>query len=176
MRPTEVHTGELHGTGTALGDPIEVGANRGVMFGNRNEDAPMIHVTAKAHVGHEEANAGVCGLLKVVLMLNAGVSTPNPHLRALNAHLDVNNYPILFANELIMCREASQCMGVSSFGFGGTNSRGDLWTETDKGHRKNGTRCLLTKDEAVTWVNRLLENTGTSEEMVGFIDGHKFGH
>jgi polyketide synthase-associated protein len=176
LKPTEVHTGELHGTGTALGDPIEVGANRGVMFGNRDPDAPMIHCTAKAHVGHEEANAGVCGLLKIVLMLNAGITTPNPHLRALNPHLDVHNYPILFANEPTCCRGAAQCYGVSSFGFGGTNSRADLWTETDKGHRKNGDRCFLSKEEAMTWVNRMLENVGTSQEKLGFIEAHKEGH
>merc|ERR1712107_218691 len=82
LKPMEVCIGECHGTGTALGDPIEVGAVRGVMIGKR--DKPLQHTTAKAHVGHEEANAGVCGFLKCVLMLHHNSCFPNPHLRVLN--------------------------------------------------------------------------------------------
>jgi len=173
LKPCEVMLGECHGTGTALGDPIEVGANKSVMLGNR--ELPMMHATAKSHVGHEEANAGTCGLLKVMLMLNAGVSTPNPNLRALNPHLDTNAYPILFVNELTCTLQGSQCFGVSSFGFGGTNSRGDCWAETEKGQYKHGSRTQLSKDESYYWIDKIMRQVGTAKELEGFEFG-KAGH
>mmetsp|Transcript_12481 Transcript_12481/g.35540 ORF Transcript_12481/g.35540 Transcript_12481/m.35540 type:complete len:830 (-) Transcript_12481:158-2647(-) len=169
----EVMLGECHGTGTALGDPIEVGANRGVMFGNR--DLPMLHCTAKAHVGHEEANAGVCGFLKIMLMLQHGVASPNPHLRALNPHLDVNAYPVLFVNEMACTLMQNQVFGVSSFGFGGTNSRADCWAETEKGAYKHGSRTTLDKNESYYWIDKIMRNVGTEKEFEGFMHG-KAGH
>jgi len=173
LRPGEIVLGECHGTGTALGDPIEVGANRGVMFGNRDE--PMMHCTAKAHVGHEEANAGTCALLKIMLMLNHGLSTPNPNLRALNPHLDVNEYPILFINELTCTLKQSQIYGVSSFGFGGTNSRGDCWAEVEKGQYKHGSRTVLDRNESYYWIDKVMRQVGTEKEFDGFMHG-KAGH
>jgi len=160
--------------GTALGDPIEVGACRGVMIGKR--ELPIIHTTAKAHTGHEEANAGICGVLKVMLMLNWGFATPNPHIRALNPHLDTNGYPVLFNNELQPTRFISINFGVSSFGFGGTNSRADLWADCERGNWKDGTVTKLNKEEAPKWINQFIENVGTVKESEGFLSDHKSGH
>ncbi|CAE7448881.1 ppsA [Symbiodinium sp. KB8] len=97
LSPGEVQIGECHGTGTALGDPIEIGAMKSVQMGKRS-DNPLLHASAKSNVGHEEANAGTCGFIKVVMLLNGGVSTPNPHLTTLNPHLDVSAYPVMFTN------------------------------------------------------------------------------
>lgn len=193
LQAAECHVGECHGTGTALGDPIEVGAVRTVMKNNRDTAAPYIHVTAKAHTGHEEANAGICGMLKIMIMLNASISTPNPHIRKLNQHLDLVEYPVVFGNEMIqICKSlpdgagqeelitagGGQVMGVSSFGFGGTNSRAELWAEPEHGRWKNGRSCQLTKDEAGDWINTFLGNLGAGDELPGFLgpEGHKSGH
>nr|AFW98413.1 type I polyketide synthase [Alexandrium ostenfeldii] len=169
----EVMLTECHGTGTALGDPIEVGANRGVMFGNR--DLPLMHCTSKSHVGHEEANAGTCGLLKVMLMLNQGCATPNPHLRALNPHLDVHDYPVIFINEICCTQMQNQVYGVSSFGFGGSNSRADCWAEVEKGTQKHGSRTVLDRNESYYWIDKVMRNVGTEQEFDGFMHG-KAGH
>lgn len=174
LAPGDVVISECHGTGTSLGDPIEVGAVRTVMIHNR--DTPLTHCTAKAHVGHEEANAGVCGFIKVLLMLNAAVVTPNPHLHSLNAHLDTKGYPILFNNELRSTMFPDQIAGVSSFGFGGTNSRAEVWSDPEKGVNKGGSRTLLSTDEAQEWIKKVLKNTGTSQELAGFLQDHKPGH
>eukprot|EP00933_Yihiella_yeosuensis_P048748 TRINITY_DN4510_c0_g1_i11.p1 TRINITY_DN4510_c0_g1~~TRINITY_DN4510_c0_g1_i11.p1 ORF type:complete len:757 (-),score=116.87 TRINITY_DN4510_c0_g1_i11:1560-3830(-) len=174
LQPAEICLSECHGTGTALGDPIEIGAVRSVMLGKR--ETPILHCSAKAHVGHEEANAGVCGLIKVVLMLNGAVSLPNPHLRILNPHLDINGYPVVFTNELTSTSYHDQCMGVSSFGFGGSNARADLWSDVDKGHLKDGQRIHLSKEEAVTWMDRIVNNGGPSaEKSIDFLKPKK-GH
>lgn len=71
------------------------------------------------------------------MLLNGGVSTPNPHLTALNPHLDVQAYPVMFTNELTCTARRDMCAGVSSFGFGGTNSRADLWADVEKGPFKD---------------------------------------
>lgn len=161
LKPNDILLTECHGTGTALGDPIEVGANRGVMFGKR--DRPFFHCTAKAHVGHEEANAGTCGLLKIVLMLQNGMITPNPHLRSLNAHLDTHAYPIYFVNELSTMNRGDEIYGVSSFGFGGTNSRADCWSETSRGVYKNGQALTVPLAEAAEIINRTLMTVGSPD-------------
>jgi polyketide synthase-associated protein len=193
LSPSECYVGECHGTGTALGDPIECGAVRTVMKNMRQGVSPYIHVTAKAHTGHEEANAGTCGLLKIMLMLNSSITTPNPHIRKLNQHLDTVDYPVMFGNEMIQickfieegCGEEGiktaggyQVMGVSSFGFGGTNSRAELWAEAERGRWKNGRKTLLTKEEAGEFIQTFLMNVGAGEELPGFLGhgGHKTGH
>jgi len=167
LLPKEVVIAECHGTGTALGDPIEVGAIRGAMINKR--DTPIMHASAKSHVGHEEANAGVCGFIKCVLMCNNGVCTPNPHLRALNAHLDVNGYPTLFVSELSCTGYHAMNVGVSSFGFGGTNSRADIWAGVTKGPYKNGFRTYLSPEETASWIGKIIQNQGSDNELEGFV-------
>jgi len=178
LSPGEVQIGECHGTGTALGDPIEIGAMKSVQMGKRN-DNPLLHASAKSNVGHEEANAGTCGFIKVVMLLNGGVSTPNPHLTTLNPHLDVSAYPVMFTNELTCSSHRAMCCGVSSFGFGGTNSRADMWADVEKGPYKDGTKKDLTPAEGGKWIKKLLDSEGTGtqhEVMEQFIVQHKKGH
>mmetsp|Transcript_95587 Transcript_95587/g.275421 ORF Transcript_95587/g.275421 Transcript_95587/m.275421 type:complete len:1245 (-) Transcript_95587:98-3832(-) len=133
--PGDVRVAELHGTGTALGDPIEVGALRGVM---RNRELPIIKTSAKCNLEHGEANAGMAGLIKCFLLLLHGTCPPNIHLKDLNPHIDTNAYPVLFADELVDLGTSSGYAGVSSFGFGGTNARGDLWAKAAVGVRRTG--------------------------------------
>lgn len=178
LQPGEVQVGECHGTGTALGDPIEIGAMKSVQFNKRGE-SPLLHASAKSNVGHEEANAGTCGFIKVVMLLNGGVSTPNPHLTALNPHLDVVAYPVMFTNELTCSAQRAMCAGVSSFGFGGTNSRADLWADVEKGPFKDGTHTELSPNEGAKWIKRLLdsESSGTQYQVVQQLGvQHKKGH
>jgi polyketide synthase-associated protein len=124
---------ECHGTGTALGDPIEVGALRGVMKAGRS--VPFMKTSAKTNIGHLEAGAGVAGLIKCIMMLNYCSGIPNIHLLTLNPHLDVAGYPVYFETEFIDFGKNSGLTGVSSFGFGGTNARADVWGHATKGAR-----------------------------------------
>lgn len=128
---------ECHGTGTALGDPIEVGALRGVMGSNRTR--PFMKTSSKSNLGHLEAGAGMAGLLKCILMLNMAAAMPNIHLLTLNPHLDVAGFPVYFETEALDFGQNSGLTGVSSFGFGGTNARADVW-----GHAQGGPRACVT--------------------------------
>lgn len=133
VSPNLITIAECHGTGTALGDPIEVGALRGVMRTDRTN--PILKTSSKSNIGHLEAGAGLAGLIKCICMLNFSVGAPNVHLLVLNPHLDVAGYPVYFETELIDYGTNSGLTGVSSFGFGGTNARADVWGHATKGHR-----------------------------------------
>ena len=73
LTANQITCSELHGTGTALGDPIEVGALRGVM---QDRKAPIMQTSAKSHIGHLEANAGQAGIIKCILMCNSCAGSP----------------------------------------------------------------------------------------------------
>lgn len=133
LKPNQITIAECHGTGTALGDPIEVSALRDVMK-DRDED-PIIMTSAKSNFGHMEACAGIGGITKCIVMLNAMTGASNIHLRHINPHIEYVGYPAIFISELVDCGTPSGISGVSSFGVGGTNARGDLWGRSVKGHR-----------------------------------------
>jgi len=175
VSPGEVGIGECHGTATALGDPIELGAVKNIMIRCR-ENFPHMHATAKAHVGHEEANAGACALLKAMLMANASVSTPNPGLRSINPNIDITGYPVLLINELTPTHMSSNINSVSSFGFGGSIAVAHVWADAEKGAWKDGQRTMLDRDEAVSWIGRVIRSCDTDAEIEGLYQGHKKGH
>lgn len=171
IQAAEVAIGECHGTATPLGDPIEIGAGRTLMKDKRSR-GPFLHTTAKAHVGHEEANAGACALIKAVLMANASVSTPNPGLIAINPNIETAGYPVLFTNELTCTMVGDTIVGVSSFGFGGSIAVANVWADAELGAFKDGQRVLLDKEEALQWIDRVVKQA----EPAGLYAGHKHGH
>ena len=69
---------ETHGTGTAIEDPMEIGALRRV-FGPRDEAHAMVLGALKSNIGHTEGAAGVMGLIKTVLVLRRMRAPPNLH-------------------------------------------------------------------------------------------------
>eukprot|EP00448_Togula_jolla_P017775 CAMPEP_0170583490 /NCGR_PEP_ID=MMETSP0224-20130122/8164_1 /TAXON_ID=285029 /ORGANISM="Togula jolla, Strain CCCM 725" /LENGTH=798 /DNA_ID=CAMNT_0010906823 /DNA_START=33 /DNA_END=2430 /DNA_ORIENTATION=+ len=113
LSPSETTVAECHGTGTALGDPIEVGALRGVMMKGRGL-TPILKTSAKSNIGHLEAGAGIAGLIKCVQMLRHSAASPNCHLKNLNPHLDVEGYPVHFETEAMDFGTNSGITGVSS--------------------------------------------------------------
>ncbi|MFX3681339.1 MAG: SDR family NAD(P)-dependent oxidoreductase [bacterium] len=113
---------ESHGTGTALGDPIEANALHAVLQKSRAL-ASRCHVGAvKTQIGHLEAAAGIAGFIKTVLALhhrtipaNLHLENPNPLLAALAPLLQFPKSPVRWD-------ATERFAGVSSFGFGGTNA------------------------------------------------------
>jgi acyl transferase domain-containing protein len=129
---------ECHGTGTSLGDPIEIGSLRGTMKAGRGEKA-LLCTSSKSNVGHMEAGAGMLGTIKCILILRASTGTPNLHLYSFNPHLDIEGFPLWMQTEHTDFMANSGLTGVSSFGFGGTNARADMW-----GHCTQGPRAAVT--------------------------------
>merc|ERR1711871_424317 len=110
---------EAHGTGTALGDPIEAGSLVGAVLAAREDLLAVGGV--KANIGHAETAAGMTGLLKLALGLLCGHVPPNAQLRLLNPHLNeifcgVGALPTQTQLVTLVTRSG----GVSSFGYSGT--------------------------------------------------------
>lgn len=124
----EVGAAECHGTGTALGDPIEIGA---IVSALGKRTSPLTLTTHKTNMGHPEACAGMAGLAKCVFMTNRCVALPNVHLKSLSPHLHLEGFPHLIVPEVLDFGVNSQNAGVSSFGFGGSNGRADLWGRSE---------------------------------------------
>ncbi|SDG11097.1 amino acid adenylation domain-containing protein/natural product biosynthesis luciferase-like monooxygenase domain-containing protein [Lentzea fradiae] len=111
--PSLVSYVECHGTGTALGDPIEVAALREVYPG------PVRLGSAKASVGHLDTCSGLAGLIKTVLMLEHGEIVPTPGVGTPNPALDLGPFSITArAGTWDGVRRA----GVTALGVGGTNA------------------------------------------------------
>ncbi|MCU0680763.1 MAG: type I polyketide synthase [Polyangiaceae bacterium] len=125
VAPERVCLVETHGTGTALGDPIEFEALARVFGPGRSAQRPLVLGAVKTNVGHLEAAAGSAGLIKAAECLRRGevpanlhLHTPNPHLplAALSAILPAERMPLPPAPD------GRRMAGVSAFGVGGTNA------------------------------------------------------
>nr|AQS99269.1 type I polyketide synthase [Gambierdiscus polynesiensis] len=121
LKPPEVDCFECHGTGTALGDPIEVGAFKRI-YNQGGRAHSLLVTTSKTNLGHLEGGAGMAGFIKCCLQVMRGEASPNLHLRECNPHLDSEGFPAQFITEPLTCHYDSAYSGVSSFGFGGTNA------------------------------------------------------
>merc|ERR1712032_728602 len=138
--PAEVVFTELHGTGTALGDPIEVGSMRSVQA-RRPADQPLYHSAGKSLFAHPEVNAGCTHVCKMIAQHLHGIITPNQHLRQMNPNAELR--ACLFPTELCNVGSNVVTSGVSSFGFGGTNCRNQLWSHVQAGLNSVGRQIEL---------------------------------
>ncbi|MGK7876652.1 MAG: SDR family NAD(P)-dependent oxidoreductase [Xenococcaceae cyanobacterium] len=124
VEPTRVSYIEAHGTGTSLGDPIEVGALAEVLCKNRSFDNPLVIGSAKTNLGHLEAAAGMVGLIKVVLSLQHRQIPPHLHFSQPNPYIAWDELPLTVPTSLGPWNptETPRIAGVSSFGMSGTNA------------------------------------------------------
>lgn len=123
VAPHEVGYIETHGTGTSLGDPIEVQALGAVLREGRASDHPVMLGSIKTNLGHLETAAGVAGLIKTVLALQHHEIPPHLHLRELSPHIAWSDLPVTVPTQRTPWNPTNgkRIAGVSSFGFSGTN-------------------------------------------------------
>ncbi|WP_238845871.1 type I polyketide synthase [Nostoc edaphicum] len=122
VEPADITYIEAHGTGTTLGDPIEVGALGAVFGDNHTRDRPLLIGSLKTNIGHLEAAAGIAGLIKVVLALKYGEIPPHLHFEQPNPHIAWEQLPVTVPTTCIPWNSGKRLAGVSSFGFSGTNA------------------------------------------------------
>jgi len=124
VEPEEVSYVETHGTGTSLGDPIEVEALGRALAMRDKRAVPLLIGSVKTNLGHLEAAAGVAGLIKVVLSLQHRAIPPHLHLQKLSEHIAWERYAIEVPTQLRRWEPINgrRIAGVSSFGFSGTNA------------------------------------------------------
>lgn len=128
VEPHQVSYVETHGTGTSLGDPIEVRA-LGAAYGHGREVSRPLQIgSVKTNIGHLEAAAGIAGLLKVVLALQHGEIPPHLHFQIPNPHIAWDDFPVTVPITPIPWTpvDGRRIAGISSFGFSGTNSHAIL--------------------------------------------------
>lgn len=135
ISPDRVGYIETHGTGTALGDPIEIHALKAVFGPARDAAQPLALGAVKTNLGHLEAAAGIAGLIKTVMALRHGIIPPNNHLKTLNPHIELDGFPVhLPATPGPWPVTAGlRVAGVSAFGFSGTNVHLILEQAADQG-------------------------------------------
>ncbi|MED1797208.1 SDR family NAD(P)-dependent oxidoreductase [Brevibacillus porteri] len=123
---------EAHGTGTALGDPIEIaGLTRA--FGQDTKDKQFCAIgSAKSNIGHTESAAGIAGLTKILLQMKYGQIAPSLHAEVMNPNIDFSQTPFMVQQQLTewkrpimeingVTKEYPRIAGLSSFGAGGAN-------------------------------------------------------
>ena len=121
--PDELAFFEMHGTGTAAGDPIEATAVGRSIGQNRSD--PLLIGSVKTNIGHLEPASGMAGLLKTVLALDRAVVPPTLHCESPNPNIpfDALNLKLVRQIEpLAIAGGRPYTAGVNSFGFGGTNA------------------------------------------------------
>jgi acyl transferase domain-containing protein len=124
---------EAHGTGTKLGDPIEI-AGLSQAFAQDTRDKAFCAIgSVKASMGHAESAAGIAGLTKILLQMKHGQLAPSLHTQELNENIDFENSPFVVQRELGEwhrpaiavdgeSQEHARIAGISSFGAGGANA------------------------------------------------------
>lgn len=122
VHPRDVAYLETHGTGTPLGDPIEVEAIQQVYGLERS--APCVLGAVKTNIGHLEAAAGIAGLIKAIVALRRGVVPPNLHFRRLNPRIELSEaqWTMPTAATPLSPVAGGGLAAVSSFGLSGTNA------------------------------------------------------
>ena len=125
LAPSEVDYLEAHGTGTTVGDPIELRAVSGVYGRGREAENPLLIGSVKTNIGHLSAAAGIAGLVKVVLAMDRGLIPKHLNLRNPTSRVDWSKLPIRVTTEPADWRvspERPVRAGINSFGFSGTNA------------------------------------------------------
>ncbi|MDE0622075.1 MAG: beta-ketoacyl synthase N-terminal-like domain-containing protein, partial [Bryobacterales bacterium] len=124
VEPASVDYLEAHGSGTPLGDPIELEAAASAYGDAREAERPLLVGSVKTNIGHLEAAAGVAGVIKVLLSMREGLLPRNLHFEEPNPLLDWKNLPLEVVRKATPWTEAGRPRraAVSSFGYSGTNA------------------------------------------------------
>ncbi|MEO8814697.1 MAG: beta-ketoacyl synthase N-terminal-like domain-containing protein [Mycobacterium sp.] len=125
---------ETHGTGTPLGDPIEIEGLRQAFSVSEDERSGPCHVgSVKSNIGHLESAAGIASLIKTILCLKHRAIPATLHYTSPNPELHLDQGPFVVASELTPWEsDGIRRAGVSAFGVGGTNAHVVLeeWAQT----------------------------------------------
>ncbi|MCI0580516.1 MAG: phosphopantetheine-binding protein, partial [Chloroflexi bacterium] len=124
VSPGRVQYIEAHGTGTAVGDPIEVRALAAVLGEDRSDGRICKLGSIKTNIGHTEAAAGMAGLIKVALSMHNRLIPPSLHFQEPNPLLNLEETPLIVQQQPGPWPVETEPLiaGVSSFGIGGSNA------------------------------------------------------
>jgi len=124
-KPDEIVYVETHGTGTPLGDPIELGALSAVFAPGRPSTEPLLIGALKSVIGHTEAASGAAGVAKCIVAFMRGEIPPNWHFERATPRVDWEHSRLSVVSRptpLPRNAEGRSLVGVSSFGISSTNA------------------------------------------------------
>ncbi|MFJ7837990.1 SDR family NAD(P)-dependent oxidoreductase [Lysinibacillus sphaericus] len=124
MDPHDVDFVEMHGTGTKLGDPIEVHAVGATYGKNRNKNNLLKIGSVKSNIGHLEAAAGVASIIKVLLSMKHNMIPANLHFHTPNPFIDWEgaNVEVISEHASWKKEDGLRAAAINGFGFGGSNA------------------------------------------------------
>ncbi|MFR9749865.1 SDR family NAD(P)-dependent oxidoreductase [Nocardia sp. 004] len=129
LDPAAIDYLEAHGTGTALGDPIEIAGLAAVFGCSGGSDRFRALGSTKSNIGHTEAAAGIAGLTRVLLQMRHGQIAPTLHAEQINPAITFDSVPFQLPREpadwprrRVDARTAPRRAGISAFGAGGANA------------------------------------------------------
>ena len=117
IKPDQIDYIECHGTGTKIGDPIEISALRNIISNDRKK--PCYIGSIKSNIGHLESGAGISGIIKSILILCKQIIPKSIHISKINENLKLHNGLKIVENKI---KTDINIIGISSFGFGGSNA------------------------------------------------------
>ncbi|KAF2799143.1 hypothetical protein K505DRAFT_356833 [Melanomma pulvis-pyrius CBS 109.77] len=114
---------EIHGTGTYVGDPIEVSAVGSVFASERAASDPLLVGSVKSNLGHTEGSSALAAIMKVVLAIENGAIPPIFQLETLNSNIDFEKGNVKPVTDLTPWpRDNFRRASINSFGYGGANA------------------------------------------------------
>ncbi|WNO11559.1 SDR family NAD(P)-dependent oxidoreductase [Teredinibacter sp. KSP-S5-2] len=162
--PRHISYIEAHGTGTKLGDPIEISALTKAFYAKASaeqvdkETGYCLVGSAKSNIGHCESAAGIAGLTKVLLQMENKQIVPSLHSQVLNPHIDFSTTPFVVNQQLTTWKQPEidgkhipRIAGISSFGAGGSNAHLIIEEYVDEPEATN-TQPLFNAGEALAIV------------------------
>jgi non-ribosomal peptide synthase protein (TIGR01720 family) len=182
VEPETISYIEAHGTGTNLGDPIEIEALARAFRDGADKKRFCAVGAVKSNIGHLDTAAGVAGLIKTVLALKHKQIPPSLHYEQPNPRIDFENSPFYVNTKLSEWKrgETPRRAGVSSFGLGGTNAHIVLEEAPDVSdvHAVSAVPELEGSGGGRTWralllsarTNSALENA--TAQLADFLQGH----
>ncbi len=122
--PARVDYAEVQGTGTTVGQSLEVGALTSVLGSDRNSDKPLYIGSVKTNLGHLEGASGIASLIKTVLALQHKTIPPHLHFEEPNPHINWNEWSVKVPTQAVPWPERAdgRVAAINCFGFGGTNA------------------------------------------------------
>jgi len=151
---------ETHGTGTNLGDPIEISALKLAFKTDRQNFCPIGSV--KTNIGHLDTAAGIAGFIKTILILRHRLITPTLHFHRPNPEIDFTNSPFYVNTALKQWKSRGYPFraGVSSFGIGGTNVHTVLeeWPAPSQSSPSGQYQLILLSAKTETALNKMTGN------------------
>lgn len=147
---------EAHGTGTELGDPIEIAGLQQAFSKDTNEVGYCSIGSVKSNIGHLESAAGIAGLTKILLQMKHCQIVPSLHSNVLNSNIDFQNTPFVvnqtlkaWEHPLIDGQVKPRIAGISSFGAGGVNAHVLLQEYVSPLVKKDSAIQIVTKEQVV---------------------------